>query len=290
MIEKISKLDRRIIFLFIAIGLVVPLLRPTALPIKISPSVQKVYDTIENIPEGSKVLFSFDYGPSTLPEVGGAAEAVLKHLFKKNIKVVAITLWGEGAPIGDEVMGRISKEMGKIEEEDWIYLGFKFGGPTGSAVIEPMGTDFKSVFPVTRQTKDKPSRPTRDVALLKDVKNYDDFKAIITFSAGVPGIKEYIQMANSRYKIVVTGGCSKVTAPELFPLLNSGQLSGFIPGVVGGAQYEKLMGYQGDAHKYVFAQSVVHIIIISFIVLGNIMFFLSKKTKEANTQNEFNGY
>ena len=277
MIEKIAKLDRRIIFLSIAVALVLSLVYPVTLPITVSPPVQKVYDTIENIPEGSKVLFSFDYGPSTSPEVGGAAEAVLKHLFKKNIRVIAITLWDEGAPIGDEVMNRVSKEMGKIEEEDWIYLGFKFGGPTGSAVIEPMGIDFKTVFPYTRKTKNKPQMATNEITMLKDVKNYDDFKAIVTFSAGVPGIKEYIQMANSRYKITVTGGCSKVTTPELFPLLNSGQLSGVIPGVIGGAQYEKLMGYKGIAHKYVFAQSVVHLTIISFIILGNIMFFCQKR-------------
>lgn len=279
MIEKISKLDRRIIFIFITIALISALLIPVDLPIKISPPVKQVYDTIENIPEGSKVLFSFDYGPSTAPEVGGASEAVLRHLFKRKIKVVAITLWDEGEPIGDEVMRRISKEMGKEEEVDWVYLGYKFGGPTGSGVIEPMGTDFTRVFPVTRAVPGKPSKPISEVPLLKEVKNYDDFKAIVTFSAGVPGIKEYVQMANSRYKITVTGGSSKVTAPELSPLLNSGQLSGLAAGVIGGAEYEKLMGYKGISHKYAFAQSVVHVIIISFILLGNIMFFLSKKKR-----------
>lgn len=279
MIEKISKLDRRIIFVLIAVALILALVHPADLPINISASVKKVYDTIESIPPGSKVLFSFDYGPSTAPEVGGAADAVLRHLFKRGIKVVAITLWDEGEPIGDETMRRISLEMGKKEEEDWVYLGYKSGGPTGSGVIEPMGTDLARVFPVTRATPGKPSKPISEVPLLKDVKNYNDFKAIVTFSAGVPGIKEYVQMANSRYKIIVTGGSSKVTAPELSPLLNSGQLSGLAAGVIGGAEYENLMGYKGLAHKYAFAQSVVHVIIISFIILGNIMYFVSKKMR-----------
>lgn len=277
MIEKISKMDRRIIFVLITIALTVSLIYSVDLPIKISPPVKTMYDTIENIPEGSRILFSFDYGPSTEPEVGGTAEAVLRHLFKRNIKVVAITLWDEGESIGDEVTERIAKEMGKKEEEDWIYLGFKFGGPTGSGVIEPMGTDFHKVFPVTRKKEGKPSKSTNDVPILQDVNNYDAFKAVISFSAGVPGIKEYLQMANSRYKIPVTGACSKVTTPELMPLLNSGQLSGLAAGVIGGAEYEKLMNYKGKAHKFAFAQSVVHIIIIGLIVLGNIMFFLSKK-------------
>ena len=79
----------------------VPLLFPVGLPIKISSEVRGVYDYIEGLPEGSVFLLSLDFDPASKPELYPQAIAILRHAFKKNLRVVAMTLWvsAPGSPI-----------------------------------------------------------------------------------------------------------------------------------------------------------------------------------------------
>src|SRR5207253_4690838 len=71
-------IDRRIIFLLIALATLLPLLHPFGLPIKVSPEVRGVYDYIESLPEGSVFLLSLDFDPSSKPELEPQAIALLR--------------------------------------------------------------------------------------------------------------------------------------------------------------------------------------------------------------------
>ena len=53
---KIGSVDRRWIFLIIALVVIVPLLIPVGLPIRPTDTTKNVYDAIESLPTGSKVL------------------------------------------------------------------------------------------------------------------------------------------------------------------------------------------------------------------------------------------
>lgn len=67
LVKTMSSLDRRIIFLVVALAVIIPLLLPIGLPIKPTAPVKAFYDSTELIPEGSYVLISFDYDPATMP-------------------------------------------------------------------------------------------------------------------------------------------------------------------------------------------------------------------------------
>ena len=90
------KIDRRIIFLVIGVCTLLPLLYPVGLPIKISPEVRSIYDYIETLPERSVFLLSIDFDPASKPELHPQAIALLRHAFRKNLRVVAMTLWVSG--------------------------------------------------------------------------------------------------------------------------------------------------------------------------------------------------
>src|ERR1044072_1619533 len=94
--ERMLKIDRRIIFLVIGLCTLLPLLYPVALPIRISPEVRSIYDYIETLPEGSVCLLSIDLDPASKPELHPQAIALLRHAFRKNLRVVAMTLWVSG--------------------------------------------------------------------------------------------------------------------------------------------------------------------------------------------------
>ncbi|MBT5405587.1 MAG: hypothetical protein HOL27_06480, partial [Candidatus Marinimicrobia bacterium] len=68
-ISRIGQLDRRWIFLIIALVVLIPLFFPLGLPIRATESTRLVWETVENLEPESKVLLSLEYGPSTKPEL-----------------------------------------------------------------------------------------------------------------------------------------------------------------------------------------------------------------------------
>ena len=67
--EVATQLDRRWIYLAVAIAVITPILIGATLPVNISPSVRSVYETIEGLPEGSVVLIACDYDPASEAEL-----------------------------------------------------------------------------------------------------------------------------------------------------------------------------------------------------------------------------
>ena len=66
-------------------------------------------------------------------------------------------------------------------------------------------------------------------------------------------------------------------APDLFPFIQSGQMIGVLGGLSGAAEYEAILKYPGKATAGMSAQSIAHLIIVVFIVFGNVVYFLSRR-------------
>ena len=66
-------------------------------------------------------------------------------------------------------------------------------------------------------------------------------------------------------------------APKMFAYIDAGQMVGLLGGRKGGAEYEKLLGLPDKSTKGMGAQSLIHLIIIGFIVLGNVGYFMSNR-------------
>ncbi|MBI2266980.1 MAG: hypothetical protein HYU64_17765 [Armatimonadetes bacterium] len=274
MAEKLLHLDRRIIFAILFVVVVVSLFWAVELPFEASAQVRTAYSLIQDLPKGSIVMMSFDYGPSTGPEIQPTARAIARQCFKNGLYVIGMCIWNEGEPYIRSTLGPAAEEFGKKEDVDYVNLGYKWGGPTGAGVLEGMGKNIAEVFPATRM-----GTAFHEVPFLKDVHDYKSIKLIASLSAGKPGLKEYLQMVHSRYNIPILGACSAVTAPEMFPLLNSGQLSGLVAGMIGGSEYLVLMGERESSKTMIFAQSVFHFVILGFIIFGNILYFIARSKK-----------
>ena len=141
--EFLLNLDRRVIFLFVFLGVALPMLIPFHLPIKPTRNVRAVYDTIEAVAQrgAGTVLMSLDYGPSSLPELEPMALSLLHHCFRRGLKVVVVNLWPQGVGMAQQVLDTVSGEMNKVYGEDYVFLGYKPG--FGTLVIS-MGQDFQN--------------------------------------------------------------------------------------------------------------------------------------------------
>ena len=271
LLNRLTSIDRRIVFVLIALAVIIPVLKGIGLPVRVSSEVRQLYDAIDALPPGSKVLISLDYDPATFPEVYPMNLAVVRHMFKKDLKVVAMALWPMGPSLGEMAFDAAAEEYGKAYGEDYANLGYKIGG---IAVVSRVATALRDVYP-----EGQLGRPIDELAVMDGVTGFKDFKFIVDFSAGDPGVPYWVMIAASRYQMPLGAGCTAVSAPNFYPYLDAGQLVGLMGGMKGAAEYEILLGVSGLATSGMDAQSIAHVVIIFFIVFGNIVYFIMRRRK-----------
>ena len=91
-----QEVDRRIIFLFIFIAVAAPILFPISFKEKATEVVKAIYDRVESLPPGSRVLISFDFDPAMAPEVQPMANAAARHCLARGHKVIFMSLFATG--------------------------------------------------------------------------------------------------------------------------------------------------------------------------------------------------
>jgi len=267
--EVLANIDKRYIFILIALTVIIPLLRPIGMPIFVTDEVKSVYDRIEEIPPGSVILVAMDYDPAALAELYPMALAILRHAYSRNIKVLGMTLWITGTTLGDKVMREAAEGTAKAGE-DYVYLGY---APVAANVIMRMGEDISAIFP-----KDYGGTPLEEVPAMKGIKNYKDIELVVDLAAGAtPGA--WIAFAGTTYNQTIAVGCTAVSAAGYYPYLDSGQIIGLIGGMKGAAEYEKLIEKSGTATAGMDSQSIAHIAIILLIIIANISYFAIRGRK-----------
>ena len=264
--SRMLSLDRRLIFLLITVVTFLPLLYPFGLPIRVSPEVQKIYDYVESLPEGSVVLLSLDFDPSSKPELYPMSVALLRHAFRKRLKVMGMTLWITGTGMAESVFSQVAQESGKEKGTDYAFLGY---APGGANVIISMGQDLYAAFPT-----DYYGTKTADVPMLKEVRTLRDVRYTVSLSAGFPGLDTWYVYGKEKYGFELGGGCTAVSAPRFYPLIDTGQINGLLGGLRGAAEYETLLDMKGKATAGMDAQSATHFLIIFLIMVCNLFYFL----------------
>ncbi len=267
--ERLLHIDRRIIFAVIGLFTLVPLVFPVGLVIKVSPEVRSVYDYIESLPPGAVFLLSMDFDPASKPELYPQAVSLLRHAFKRNLKVIVMTLWVGGTGLADQVVSQVAEEMGKQNGTDYVFLGWSPG--VGSLIIT-MGQDLYKAFP-----SDYYNQRTDSLPVLRGIRSLRDVNYVISLAAGTAGIETWYIFGKDKYKFQLGGGCTGVIAPGLYPLLRSGQINGLIGGLRGAAEYEVLIEQKGRAVAGMDAQSATHVVIVLLVILCNTFYALLRR-------------
>jgi len=82
----------------------------------------------------------------------------------------------------------------------------------------------------------------------------------------------------------VTGGVTAVSTPGFLPYVNNlNQLYGLLGGLKGAAEYESLIGVKGTATSGMDAQSIAHVLVILFIIMGNYRAFKIRQRDRAKS-------
>jgi len=263
--DRLETLDRRWIFLFVGILVLIPLLFPLKLPLAVSGPARHFYEAVDKVPDGSIVVLAGDYDPASGPELLPMTTSVVRHLFQKKCRIIALELWPGGPPLVDAILHKQGDEMGKKYGVDYVNLGYKSGN---EVVMLSFGNSFSRTYPA-----DYSGTPVKTFPLMRESDNFENVALLVNISAGTPGTKEWVQQAQGRFHIKMVSGSTAVQSPEIYPYLQSGQVLGLLGGMAGAAEYEKSTGILGPATKGMDAQSSAHVFIMFLILLGNAIYF-----------------
>ena len=271
-LDNLGRLDRRWLYLTLAAALAVTLVARPLPPDTPSPFSRPVFEAIEDLPRGAPVLVSLDYSPGTAPEIEPMAFALTRHLLLRGARPVFVTLWPEGNHMFQQLRAEvIAPDFPQLAEgSDWAVLGYQAGG---RMVINAMYQDLSSMY-----TADLRGVPLEELPALGEVRRLADFSLIISLTGGTPGLQEWILYGGDPAGTPVVGGCSGIGAPEFLAYF-PGQLIGLLDGLKGASEYESVLaaGYPDQriprhAGRVMGPQTVAHVLILVFLVLGNLTY------------------
>lgn len=266
MLERLQNVDRRIIYIILLIVCFIPMAKPLGIPLQVNSTTQMVYDLIEGLDSTDKVLFVMDYSVGGSADVHPQAVAVAKHLAKRDIPTVMVAFVDSGTMFIEQIINTLGDQV--TYGEDVVNLGYMSGMETAvKAFVEEPGTAF---------TLDYHGNRVADLPIMQSVQEIQDFSFIIDFQTGNPGYQEFLRQLPPGMSYAA--GIVTVSVPNVIPYLNSGQLSGLLQGLRGAAEYEVLLKEPGDGAAMMDAQSMAHLVIILFILVGNAAYFLNKKS------------
>lgn len=268
--QLLANVDRRALYLLLALSVALPLILKPKTQVRISEPVRDAFNAVDRLPAGSVVMISIDFDPSSAPEVQPMLVAILRHAFKKNLKVVVIGQLALGLPMAEIALAEVAPDMGKEYGRDYVNLGYR---PGYTAMMVGMGREIRDYF-----RTDYRGVPVDSFLFMRSVHNYKDIALLVSLAHGAVA-DVWIQYVGGRFNQAIIVGCTGVNAPNLYQYLHSGQIKGLIGGLQGASEYEALIGRPGSAALGMPAQSAAHGLIILLLVIGNVGYLLSKRKK-----------
>lgn len=289
MLNFLRDLDRRLIFLIMGLAVAIPILLRFQPPSEVTLMDENVFNAVEDLPDGSRVLLSFDFDPGSQGELLPMAMSFTRHLAEKKHKIYFMCLWPLGEPFIEDAMKLLQEEYPDLKYgTDYMSFGYK---PGGEAVIKNIVVDWKNLFITDSRKQDLNKVPM--TAHIRSAKSMD---LLISISAGDPGTKQWIQYAATPVNLPMVSGCTGVQAPLFYPYIPD-PLSGLLAAIKGAAGYEMLMAEaypRLDTPEFVHArfsstaaqqrmgpQFVAHLLMVVLILLGNIIFFIDRSRGNA---------
>ena len=285
--SKGAGIDRRYLYILLFILASIPILYPLNLPVTIGEHSTLVFEITDELPAGSIVVSSFDFGPATITENRPQAKAHLFHCRQLGLRVVATAFWAAGGPLGHSVLTEVYGENYELSEEygtEIVFIGYIPGAEVG---MQTFGDD-----PWQAKGTDHYGTAISDLPLMQEVRSAADVDLWAEWTSGTPGEQQVIQFVQGRHQgenpgwpetgyMPLVVGSTAVSVPGMMPFYQADQILGILNGLAGGGEYELQLI---DAYEYALvaalplldSQSVGHVLIILFIAIGNIGWAIGK--------------
>ncbi len=271
-LRVLQEVDRRYLYAALLLAVMLPFLMDVKIPVPISAQTNKMYTAIEELPPNSFVLFGVDWSAGTRGENGAQTEVLMRHLMRHKVRFALLAFDPQSKELCQRIAQRLQTEYGYKEGVNWVNWGYRVSSnlemylkALAQDIPTAVGTDIHEV-PVRTLPVMAGIQSAKDIALILDVTPSSTFQA-------------YIQFVAQPYKIPMGIAPTAVMAPEAFTYLDSGQIVGMLAGLQGAIEYEQKLGVVGKATRASVSLSFAHLLIIGFIVLGNLAMLLERRQK-----------
>lgn len=266
--ELLSRLDRRIVYIGLLLICLLPLVAGWNLPLYLSQPPKSLYATIEALPPDKVVVISSDWDAGTQAENRPQLVALTRHLIRRNLRFIVFSIGYPNSPqlAQDAILRAIELENAADRYpygDTWVNLGFKL---PDEAWLRGVANDLSQAIPADWQ-----GRPIAGIPVMKGVKKWGPAGQIsmLIDVASANTIERWYQfLGPTRVRIGLA--CTAVMAPEQYPFLDSGQLSGLLTGMRGAAEYELLIRAPDLGMRSMSGQSFAHAYIFILVLLGNL--------------------
>jgi hypothetical protein len=234
-------------------------------------------DAIRPTP-GKIALIALDWAANTRAENQPQTEVAIEHLMRRRIPFILVSLIQYADPfmksIPNEVATRLAAEQPGQKWEygkDWVNFGYQ---PNGVLAVQGIAkaTELKQQLPA-----DIEGTAFEDLPALKGVTTIRDISMLMEFTGSVGLFNVWLQFFQVEgYRPQYVHGCTAITIPEAHIFFSSKQIVGLHEGAAGAAWYEKLLNDNypnrkpGNAIRIMSSLAVAHLLVIGFIVLGNL--------------------
>ncbi len=274
LLRTLQTVDRRVLYALLLLSVTVPFFFNLKINGTVSPATQKLYDTVESIPEGSFVIFGTDWSAGSRGENGAQTEALMRHVMHHKLRFAILSFDPQAATLTQKMALKLEKQYGYTEGVNWTNWGFQvqevlFFKALANDVINTVHVDIHGT-------------PLQNLPVMQNVTSANDFKLLIDVNPTTSYVN-YIQFLQGPFHIPMVFAPTAVMAPEAFNYMDSGQISGMLNGLAGAIEYEQLLGVVGRATKDSPSLSFAHLLIILLIIMGNVAMVLERRAKKAQS-------
>jgi hypothetical protein len=124
--------------------------------------------------------------------------------------------------------------------------------------------------------KDLYGTPVEEIPMMENIRTWKDVALIIETTNSGPDVEGLLRQWKSPYGTPIAINVGSVMAPALIPYYPH-QVLAVIIGNRGGSEYEKLIGKPGPGLASLDAVSTSHLLVIIFILIGNIAYLRTKR-------------
>ena len=218
MLEKLLQLDRRLIYLFVAVSLSIPLILEWRLPPAPMPTADRFFEVVEQLePSPEKiVLIASDWGPGTQAENREQTKIAIEHLMRKRIPFAMISVYTLATPFLEEVPREVAKRLSAEHDgqtweygKDWVNFGFQ---PGGYLMVEGLA---KAKNWHEHLKTDVNGTPLEDIEVMKGVKSIRNVELLMEFTGLVGVFNYWLQFFQVEgYSPKFVHGCTSITIPK----------------------------------------------------------------------------
>jgi hypothetical protein len=273
---RLQEIDTRILYWVLFIVIAIPYLRPLGIPIEVSDPVNDFLKSVDSLPPGSVILIENSLSPGGWGEHGPGLEAFLKYTAYQyptthnggKLKLL-VTSGSEIGPVSwDKVFTPILEPSVMEYGEDYVYLGFISGLET---YVARLAEDIHSLVSV-----DYYGTSLENIPMMAEIIDYSDVAMIIPVECA-EWTEWYIKHWGQR-GVLVSGIVCAIYIPRHATFYEGGQMTGYVGSSRGSAELELLVNQPGAAISTTDTLSTSHLWIIVLIILGNLGYFLSRRT------------